>query len=229
MAAGQETGEGGGPDAAPRVLMAFGDSNTHGTPPMAALGALGRHPPGARWPDVAARRLGPGWQVLAEGQPGRTTVHDDPIEGAHRNGLSVLPALLETHRPIDVVAILLGTNDLKARYGLPPVDIALGAEKLARTVLGSTAGPGGRPPAVLLIAPTPIAEAGPLAGIFAGGAARSRALAGQFATVAARLGVPFLDAGAVVAADPLDGVHLDAAAHAALGAAVAAAVATHWP
>lgn len=214
--------------AAPRVLLAFGDSNTHGTPPMAARGIPARHPRATRWPEVAAARLGAGWQVLSEGLPGRTTVHDDPVEGAHRNGLAVLPALLESHQPVDVVAILLGTNDLKARFALPPVDIALGVERLARGVLASTAGPGGRAPAVLLIAPVPIAEAGCLAEIFAGGAAKSRALAGHMAAVAARLGVPFLDAGGVAAADPLDGVHLDAGAQAALGAAIAAAVAEHW-
>jgi lysophospholipase L1-like esterase len=220
---------GAGSGTGARVLLAFGDSNTHGTLPMPALGALGRHPRGARWPDVAAGALGPGWEVIAEGHPGRTTVHDDPIEGDHKNGRRVLSALLETHRPVDVVAILLGTNDLKARYGLPPVDIALGVEKLALAVRASNAGPGGAAPAVLLIAPVPILEAGCLAEVFAGGAAKARALAGQMQRVAGRLGVPFLDAGRHAAADPLDGVHLDAAAHAAIGTAVAAAVRQNWP
>lgn len=214
---------------AQRVLLVFGDSNTHGTPPLPARDALGRHPPGTRWPDVAAAALGPGWQVIAEGQPGRTTTHDDPVEGSHKNGRRVLPALLETHRPVDVVAILLGTNDLKARYGLPAIDIALGLEKLALAVRASNAGPRGAPPEVLLIAPVPIAEAGCLAEIFAGGATNSRAIAPALAEVAARLGMPFLDAGLHAATDPLDGVHLDAAAHRSLGAAVAAAVNRNWP
>jgi lysophospholipase L1-like esterase len=212
-----------------RVLLAFGDSNTHGTRPMPAPGVLDRHPPGQRWPDVAAAALGPGWQLLAEGQPGRTTCHDDPIEGAHKNGRSVLPALLETHRPVDVVAIMLGTNDLKARYGVPPVDIALGVEKLALAVRAGNAGPGGAAPAVLLIAPVPITESGCLAEVFAGGAAKSLALAAAIERVAVRLGLPFLDAGRHAAVDPTDGVHLDAAAHRGLGAAVAAAVTRHWP
>jgi lysophospholipase L1-like esterase len=212
-----------------RVLLAFGDSNTHGTLPIPAPGALGRHPAGLRWPDVTATALGTDWQIVAEGHPGRTTVHDDPIEGAHKNGRRVLPALLETHRPIDVVAIMLGTNDLKARYGLPPVDIALGVEKLALAVRGSNAGPGGAAPDVLLIAPVPIEEAGCLAAIFAGGAAKSQAVAEALRQVADRLGVPFLDAGRHATVDPLDGVHLDAAAHAAIGAAVAAAVQQTWP
>ena len=214
---------------ATRTLLVYGDSNTHGTLPMPDLGALGRHPRGVRWPDVAAADLGPGWEVIAEGHPGRTTVHDDPIEGRHKNGLSVLPALLETHRPVDVVALLLGTNDLKARYRLPPVDVALGAEKLVMAVRASTAGPGGAAPAVLLIAPPPILEAGCLAGIFAGGAALSLTLGAGYAEVAQRQGVAYLDAGTVLASDPVDGVHWDAAAHAALGRAVAGLVQRHWP
>lgn len=213
----------------PRTLLVFGDSNTHGTLPMPSLGFLGRHPADVRWPSVAAAALGRGWEVIAEGQPGRTTVHDDPIEGRHKNGLAALPALLESHRPIDVVAIMLGTNDLKMRYSLPPVDIALGAEKLVMAVRASTAGPGGAAPEVLLICPPPVIEAGCLAGIFTGVAARLQGLAGEFAAVAARQGVAFLDAGRVAAPDLLDGVHLDAAAHAALGAAVAAEVRRVWP
>jgi lysophospholipase L1-like esterase len=212
-----------------RTILIFGDSNTHGTTPMARFGQVDRHPPDVRWPGVMAARLGPGWRVVDEGHPGRTTVHDDPVEGEHKNGFRVLPALLESHRPIDVVAIMLGTNDLKARFALPAIDIALSAEKLVLTVRGSNAGPGGAAPQVLLIAPPPILEAGMLAGIFAGGAARSSTLGARMAEAAARQGVPFLDAGSVIAVDPLDGIHCDAAAHVALGAAVAAMVARHWP
>ena len=70
-----------------------------------------------RWAGRLARLL-PDWEVIAEGHPGRTTVHDDPVEGAHRNGLTVLPALLESHRPVDVVLVMLGTNDLKERFSV---------------------------------------------------------------------------------------------------------------
>lgn len=215
--------------SAARTLLVYGDSNTHGTLPMPALGFLGRHPADVRWPSVVAAALGSGWEVIAEGQPGRTTVHDDPIDGRHRNGLAVLPALLESHRPIDVVAIMLGTNDMKMHHSLPAVDIALGAEKLVTTVRASNAGPDGAAPGVLLICPPPVIEAGCLAGIFTGVAGRVQGLADEFAAAAARQGVPFLDAGALVAVDPMDGVHLDAAAHATVGAAVAAEVQRAWP
>lgn len=212
-----------------RTVLLFGDSNTHGTMPMAALGEMGRHAEAVRWPGVLAAALGPAWRVIDEGHPGRTTVHDDPVEGAHKNGLRALPALLESHRPIDLVAILLGTNDLKARFSVTAADIAASAEKLVLCVRQSTAGPGGGAPATLLIAPPPVEETGCLAGMFEGGAAKSAALGARMSEAAARQGVPFLDLAGVAAVDPLDGIHYDAAAHAAIGAAVAAAIARHWP
>lgn len=205
------------------TILAFGDSNTHGTAALEARGGLDRHPPTGRWPDVMARVLGA--QVIAEGQPGRTTVHDDPLAGPHRNGLRVLPALLESHRPLDLVIVMLGTNDCKAIHGLRGWDIAAGAGRLAQVVLASDAGPGGGAPRVLLVAPVPVEEAGALAEAFQGGRARSRAIAPALREEAERLGCGFFDAGRVAEVDALDGVHLGAAAQVALGLALADAVA----
>ena len=151
-------------------------------------------------------------------------MHPDPVEGAHKNGLAVLPAILESHRPIDCAVLMLGTNDLKARFSVTPLDIALAVEKLVQTIAGSEAGPGGGAPATLLIAPPPIRETGCLAGMFEGGEAKARRLASLYAEVAARGGIGFLDAGALVATDPDDGIHLNAGAHKKLGLAVADAV-----
>jgi lysophospholipase L1-like esterase len=172
-----------------------------------------------------ASALGSDWHVIEEGLPGRTTVHPDPVEGAHKNGLAVLPAILETHRPVDCVVLMLGTNDLKARFSVTPLDIALAVENLVRTVGQSRAGPGGGSPATLLISPPPIRETGWLAGMFRGGEAKSRQLATHYAEVAARSATGFLDAGSVIAPDPDEGIHIDAAAHEKLGRAVAEALA----
>ena len=204
------------------TILVFGDSNAHGTVPLTRRGQGTRLPAAKRWPAVMARLTGR--DVIVEGQPGRTTVHDDPVEGAHKNGLSVLPALLESHRPLGLVAIMLGTNDCKARFGLRGWDIAACIGRLAQVVQGSGAGPAGRAPAVLLIAPPPVEEAGVLAEMFQGGRARSRAIAPALEAEAARLGCGFLDAGRHAAVDPVDGVHLTEEAHAALGRAVAEAV-----
>ena len=78
---------------------------------MPDLGFQGRYSRDERW-SWRLQRLLPDWEVIAEGHPGRTTVHDDPVEGAHRNGLTVLPSLLESHRPIDAVILMLGLVSL---------------------------------------------------------------------------------------------------------------------
>ena len=211
-----------------RTLLLFGDSNTHGTMAMPDLGFSGRFAREERWAGRLAKLL-PDWEVIAEGHPGRTTVHDDPIEGAHRNGLTVLPALLESHRPVDVVLLMLGTNDLKERFSVNACDIALALERLVRVILASGAGPGQGAPGVLLVCPPPIEEVGCLAGMFAGGAAKSRGLAAEVRKAAARTGVPFLDAGEVVRVSPIDGIHYDAEANPALAEAFAAAIRAHFP
>ena len=211
-----------------RTLLLFGDSNTHGTMPMPDFAFDGRFDRDERWAGRLAQLL-PEWEVIAEGHPGRTTVHDDPIEGAHRNGLTVLPALLESHAPVDVVLVMLGTNDLKERFSVNAGDIALSLERLVRVIRASAAGPGGGAPDVLLVAPPPIEEVGCLATMFAGGAAKSRALAGEVRAAAARAGVAFLDAGGVVKVSPIDGIHYDAEANPALATTFAAAIAAHFP
>ena len=207
-----------------RMVLVYGDSNSHGTAPMAALEDMHRFGPAERWPGVLAAELGPGWLVREEGLPGRTTVYPDPVSGVHKNGYAILPAVLESHRPIDVVVLMLGSNDLKHRFQAPVVEIAESVGALVHAVRHSYCGPGTAQPAVLLVAPPPILEAGCLAEIFEGGAAKSLRLAGAYAGIAKRHGAAFLDAGTVIASSRLDGVHFDAAEHVKLGRAVAAAL-----
>jgi lysophospholipase L1-like esterase len=209
---------------AERVVLAYGDSNTHGTAPMATLEDMVRLGPAERWPGVMAAELGAGWRVIEEGLPGRTTVLPDPIAGVHKNGLAVLPAILETHLPIDAVVLMLGTNDLKWRFQVPAVEIGESVSLLVREIHHSVAGPGAKPPKLLLVSPPPVLEAGCLAEIFAGAAEKSKRLAAVYADIGRRHGIPVFDAGGVVASSPLDGVHYDAAEHAKLGRALAGAV-----
>ncbi len=221
-----------------RTLLCYGDSNTHGTAPMADLDDMVRFGPDIRWPGLLARALAPDWAVIEEGHPGRTTVHDDPIEGPHRNGLRILPAILETHRPIDVVLLMLGTNDLKIRFSVNANDIALSLEKLIAVIRASGAGPAGAGSAgvgpagagsaVLLVAPPPIVETGCLAEIFEGGAAKSQPLSARLKAVADRARVPFVDAGGHIAVSGVDGIHFAADAHATLAVALTAAMRQHF-
>ena len=210
----------------PRTIVCFGDSNTYGTPPMPDADAWGRFGPDERWPGVMGQELGDGWSVIEEALPGRTTVHDDPIEGADKNGLKALPMVLGSHRPIDLLIVNLGTNDLKARFAMTAEDIAASVGLLVRTARASQAGLEGAPPKVLVIAPAVILETGFMAGHFKGGADTSKAFGRCYGAMAQRLGVSWLDAGTLIVSDPLDGIHLTRDQHAILGAAVAERVRT---
>ena len=207
-----------------RVVLTYGDSNTHGTMPMETLESLGRHGPTERWPGVLAAELGAGWRVVEEGLPGRTTVYPDPVSGVHKNGIALLPGILESHRPLEFVVFMLGTIDLKQRFAVPAIEIGESVSQLVHYTRHSYLGPGQAQPKILLIAPPPVLEAGCLAEVFAGGAVKSQRLAAIYADIARRHGCGFLDAGQVIVSSPLDGVHFDAAEHGKLGRAVAAAL-----
>lgn len=199
-----------------KTVLIFGDSNSYGTPPMAALGVEGRYDAHTRWPRVMAATLGLGYHLVEEGHPGRTTAHDDPIEGIHRNGARIIAAMIESHKPIDLLIIMLGTNDFKHRFSLNAVDVAHGVGRLV-----DMARRGDYVGEVLLIAPPPVLERGVLAGIFADAETKSPHYAAELAIIAQDRRAHFLDAGAYISVDSLDGVHFDAAAHRQLGHAVA--------
>jgi lysophospholipase L1-like esterase len=202
-----------------KTILCYGDSNTHGTPPMAALGAQGRHPRGSRWPDVMATALGPEFDVISEGLPGRTTVHDDPVEGGRRSGVEVLPAVVMSHAPLDLLILMLGTNDLKPRFSVSAFDIARSLERLVTEARGLVPGLD-----ILLVAPVPVCEAGCLKDVFQGAERTQENLAGLIAEMAERQGCGFLDAGLYATVSPLDGVHWDLAEHRRFGLAAAEAV-----
>lgn len=203
-----------------RSLLCFGDSNTFGTQPMRALGEERRYPFDQRWPGVVQGLAGRDWRVIEEGLPGRTIGRDDPVEGADLNALRYLGACLRSHRPLDALAIMLGTNDLKARFGVPAATIAQGLHTLIDTVVQHQ--PAGLPlPRLLLISPAPVREVGCLAAMFNGAEARGVGMARAVAEVARVRGASFLDAASLFEVSALDGVHLDTAAQQALGKAVA--------
>lgn len=205
-----------------RTVLVFGDSNTHGTPPMAHFGPHPRISADRRWPGVFATTLGDGWHVVEEGHPGRTTVHPDKYDGAHKNGAAILPALLESHCPLDAVVIMLGTNDLKSIFCAGPLDVALSLEALVRIIRQTECGIEGTAPKILLISPPAVQEIGTFAEMFRGAEEKCRRLATEIEAAAERVDAAFFDAARVIETDPLDGVHFSEAAHGSLGRAVAA-------
>ncbi|WP_338546771.1 SGNH/GDSL hydrolase family protein [Pseudomonas benzopyrenica] len=200
-----------------RTLLCYGDSNTHGTRPLTQPGVLERFGWDERWTGVLARGLGGDWRVIEEGLPARTTVHDDPIDGHHKNGLTYLRPCLESQLPVDVLLLMLGTNDLKARLSVTPADIASALQVLLEEIKRCNAGPDGATPRLIVMAPAPIEEVGFLGEIFAGGAAKSRQLAARYRQVAEAQGATFVDAGEITQVSPVDGVHFEADQHRRLG------------
>ena len=207
------------------TLLCFGDSNTHGSPPITERGgAYARYDSRTRWPAVTRAALAPDWTVIEEGLPGRTAQFDDPVMGAHMNGRTGLRMALFSHGPLDALALMLGTNDVKARFGATPEMVTAGMAGLIDMALSDEvqARHGGF--GVLLICPPPVLEQGPIAGEFFGGRAVSLALPPLYRALARARGCGFLDAGEVIEVSPVDGVHYGPEAHAALGAAVARSI-----
>jgi len=203
-----------------KSILCYGDSNTWGCIPLAGPGLASRFPPERRWPGVLRRELGDGYWVVEAGLSGRTTVWDDPLE-PHRNGRQLLLPTLLTHRPLGLVIIMLGTNDLKRRLGGSASEIAAGAGILVDVVAGSGCGAEGGAPQTLLICPPPVGRLDPLDDEFEGATEKSRQLAGHFAAAAAARSCAFLDAGSVISSSDVDGIHLEAPEHERLGLAVA--------
>jgi lysophospholipase L1-like esterase len=173
---------------------------------------------------VLAAALGPDYKVVADGLNGRTTVHDDPLEGADKNGKNALISRVEAHSPVDLVVIMLGTNDLKGRFGASASTIAKGAGELAVLAIGSGLGPDGQSPGVLLVAPPPtrVDETADVFGNeFDGADQTSASLADEFEEVAKAVGAHFLDAALYIRSSEIDGIHLSAESQRALGLAVA--------
>jgi lysophospholipase L1-like esterase len=203
------------------TVVCYGDSNTHGAGPVTPP----RYPRDVRWTGVLAAELADVAHVVEEGLNGRTTVWDDPYTDG-RNGKAYLLPCLRSHQPVDVLVLMLGTNDLKSIFGREAHEIAAGAGALVDLALKSATGPDGGPPKVLLVAPPRLGPASDLFDAWGFGAARatSERLPAAYRQVAEMKGVAFLDASALVAGDPADGVHLSAADHLVLGRAMARAV-----
>lgn len=191
-------------------ILCFGDSLTWGWVPVADGMPSERYAPQQRWTGVLADRLGEGYAIIEEGLSARTTSVDDPTD-ARLNGSTHLPACLASHLPLDLVIIMLGTNDTKAYFRRAPVDIALGMSVLVTQVLTSGGGVGTVYPApkVLVVAPPPLA---PMPHpwfrlVFDGAQDKTAQLADAYEALASFVKVPFFDAGSAITTDGVDGIH----------------------
>ncbi|MFI3175423.1 MAG: SGNH/GDSL hydrolase family protein [Bacillota bacterium] len=200
-------------------IVCFGDSNTHGycaDPSDSETKNWGRFSENERWTSLLQNNLGSAYQVYEEGLNGRTTVFPDPLN-AGLSGLDYIVPCLRTHAPVDLLVIMLGTNDTKERFSVSPKCIALGLERL---VLLAKTVPCFRDdtPNILLIAPPPI-DAVILETEFIETMGRdcvekSKELAKKYREIAELHNCQFFDAGSLGDVfSPVDGMHLTKAGH----------------
>ena len=209
-------------------IVCFGDSNTHGycADPNDCADRGGRFNEEERWPCLLQRLLGPDVMVLEEGLSGRTTVFDDPLHEGMA-GIDVICSVLMSHEPVDLLIIMLGTNDTKERFNASAACIGIGMDRLmmkAKTVPCWRDGQ----PRILVVSPPHIGE-----GLYkvpegesmgAGCPEKSRKLAGYFAAAAGRQGCAFLDAEGLAEFNTLDCMHLTKKGHRQLAEALATIV-----
>ena len=191
-------------DTPVKTVLCYGDSNTWGYKPP--LGE--RHKYEDRWTTVLQRRLGPGYHVIPEGLNGRTTIFDDPIE-EHRNGYTCLSPCLGSHKPLDLVILMLGTNDLKSVFTLSMDEITSGIGTLIDLIRKSAFGHDGGPPEVLLLIPPRIRKETDPDSVFAGGYEKSLLFSEKYRDIAEQKKVPFLDTDKIIAVSESDGIHYD--------------------
>ncbi|MCI8684561.1 MAG: lipolytic enzyme, G-D-S-L [Lachnospiraceae bacterium] len=207
-------------------IVCFGDSNTHGY--CAKTG--GRFDEEQRWTCLLQKKLGDDYLILEEGLSGRTTCFSDPIF-EERSGMDVIYSCLMSHEPVDLLVIMLGTNDTKERFSASAQCIALGLKQLVDKAAATRDCWAGGKVNILIVTPQNIdpkyqgTDVGPTMG--RGCAEKSEMLAEEFRKIAELTGCRYLDGNKVITAPPndVDFMHLTEEGHRQLAEALAEEIA----
>lgn len=134
-----------------KTLLCYGDSNTYGYNPKTG----GRYDCTIRWTTILQNKLGPDYSVVVEGLNGRTTAYDRE-DGPWKNGYPYLLPCIASNKPVDIISIMLGTNDCNLDLHLSVDDISKGMEKLITTIIQECPNIQGFVPRIIIMAPSPI-------------------------------------------------------------------------
>lgn len=197
-------------------ILFYGDSNTWGNIAGtfdAKLMLHQRYEYGVRWTSLVQKLLGDDFHIIEAGLNGRTTSFDEThIVRPSRNGLATLPGILDMNYPLDLVVLMLGTNDIKTQFHASVERITEGMKQLIQVVKTSHFGPDKKSPEILIISPPPIFKAEGFAfDLFFDSTSieKSHQLAAHYEKLAQETFCGFLEAGPLVKIDPKDGLHID--------------------
>lgn len=190
-----------------KTIVCYGDSNTYGYSPLNGL----RYPKNVRWTGRLQKLLGEDYLIIEEGCNGRTTVYDDPEDG-WKNGLGYLKPCLNSHKPVDIVIMMLGTNDLKSVFAASAKKISEGAEQLVHEIYEFADKKQSYRPAVILVSPPEIGEGITNSSFNSAfdeiAIARSREFPKYYREVAERNHCIFFDAAEFATSSEADSLHL---------------------
>jgi lysophospholipase L1-like esterase len=189
--------------------ICYGDSNTWGFTPLTEK----RYPVGVRWTSVLQDKLGIDYWIIEDGLNGRTTNLDDPGK-IWRNGFTYLRPCLKSHNPIDLVVIMLGTNDMKGKFNRDPESIAHAIGLLLNEIKMTAIDAVEKTPKLVLVAPPLVDET--VVGVsetFTGAGEKSKSLGSLFRQVAQDHLVDFIDIAQYVLPSAKDGIHFDPDSH----------------
>lgn len=200
-----------------KSVVCFGDSNTWAYIP----GSNGkRYPFEKRWTTILGEELGCGYNIISEGLNGRTTVFDDPLTG-NKSGLKHLDIILASHYPVDLLIIMLGTNDLKDRFNVQASGISKGLSRLVEFAGKSTAGIAGKSPEILIICPPPILDAPVYREEFLDGIEKSNKLKEEYKKLSESFNIPVSFAEDFLSSSQVDGIHWTEEGHKNFGIRIA--------
>ena len=191
-------------------ILCFGDSLTWGYDPVNRV----RFDESIRWPRVMGQILGDEYEVIEEGQNGRTIATEDPSEG-EKSGLTYIGPCLETHTPFDVLIIMLGSNDCKRKFSYSAMDIAGEMQILIEKVKAYNEFRCQNSFKTVLVSPPLISDAikdswlGDSFG-YENAIKLSKELSDWYRKLSQMYGTEFIDAADHVKVSDADGVHMDA-------------------
>jgi lysophospholipase L1-like esterase len=186
-----------------KTIVCYGDSNTWGRVPEGE-----RYPRSVRWVGALQNLLGDNYEVINEGLNGRTFVAEDST-ALYKTGITHLRSIIKTSLPIDLMIVMLGTNDVKVQYNLTAEKIAEDLQTTLKLIKEYEI------KKILVVCPPPIVDRkdGVVDQRYIDRGPVTIELAENYKKVAKKEGCEFLDAGKHIACSTVDGFHLEPDAH----------------